>query len=416
MSDALFTLSLLPQPFEAKTTSAQGSKRRKLWEISTRSHCPLIGVCFALEALRKSMCKVMEFSPPTSDYTLHTTAVGASGSRTRLAELLHKDLEKRYRPIVGKFSRAKRAEDVRALWREACDAGCDIPGALWASWSHPACDNTLETEIYRDIHMIQHQIGGGTRADLAALQAFKEENAQLRRQATEVRREAEAQRNKRYLETQRADLQISKLRTDLAGKEAMVANLAARLDALRQSVPDLKARQSLLRRASDAEARATALSAKAAELERETERLLWLARSAEETIEQLLAVAERLGGALEPMAGQAQPNLSGKCILCVGGRSGSVDAYRKAVEQRGGSFLHHDGGLEESQHRIDAVLAAADLVICQAGCISHNAYWRVKEQCKRTGKQCLYLKNAGASSFDRIVGAVCAQSDETVSV
>ncbi|MBP6034571.1 MAG: DUF2325 domain-containing protein [Azonexus sp.] len=100
--------------------------------------------------------------------------------------------------------------------------------------------------------------------------------------------------------------------------------------------------------------------------------------------------------------------LAGRCILCVGGRSGSVDAYRQLVESRGGRFLHHDGGLEESVHRIDGVLAAADLVICQAGCISHNACWRVKEQCKRSGKRCIYVKTAGITSFARSVAEATA--------
>ena len=111
------------------------------------------------------------------------------------------------------------------------------------------------------------------------------------------------------------------------------------------------------------------------------------------------------------LSDEAPANLSGKCILCVGGRSGAVDAYRREVEQRGGSFLHHDGGLEESLHRIDSALAAADLVICQAGCISHNAYWRVKEQCKRTGKQCVFIKSSGVSSFGRIVSAACLPAE-----
>ncbi|MDQ5879712.1 MAG: hypothetical protein QG638_2449, partial [Pseudomonadota bacterium] len=48
----------------------------------------------------------------------------------------------------------------------------------------------------------------------------------------------------------------------------------------------------------------------------------------------------------------------------------------------------------------------ADIVICQAGCISHNAYWRVKEHCKRTGKRCVFVKSAGVASFDRAVGEV----------
>ena len=101
--------------------------------------------------------------------------------------------------------------------------------------------------------------------------------------------------------------------------------------------------------------------------------------------------------------------LDGKCVLCVGGRSGAVGAYREAVERQGGRFLHHDGGLEESLHRIDSALAAADLVICQAGCISHNAYWRVKEQCKRTGKPCLFVKRSGVSSFGRVIADLCGE-------
>ena len=50
---------------------------------------------------------------------------------------------------------------------------------------------------------------------------------------------------------------------------------------------------------------------------------------------------------------------------------------------------------------IQASLAAADLVICQTGCISHNAYWRVKDFCKRTGKRCVFVNNPSASSLSK---------------
>jgi hypothetical protein len=40
---------------------------------------------------------------------------------------------------------------------------------------------------------------------------------------------------------------------------------------------------------------------------------------------------------------------------------------------------------------LDAHLAAADLVICQTGCISHDHYWRVQDHCRRTGKTCLIV-------------------------
>lgn len=47
---------------------------------------------------------------------------------------------------------------------------------------------------------------------------------------------------------------------------------------------------------------------------------------------------------------------------------------------------------------------AADLVICQTGCVSHGAYWRVHEHCRRTGKQCVLVDQPQAMHFVRSVG------------
>jgi hypothetical protein len=88
-------------------------------------------------------------------------------------------------------------------------------------------------------------------------------------------------------------------------------------------------------------------------------------------------------------------------VLCVGGRSGNVATYRALVEGGGAHFAHHDGGLEDNVKLLDASLAAADLVICQTGCISHGAYWRVKAHCKRTGKRCVFIDNPSISSLAR---------------
>lgn len=40
---------------------------------------------------------------------------------------------------------------------------------------------------------------------------------------------------------------------------------------------------------------------------------------------------------------------------------------------------------------LEGSLVAADLVICQTGCLSHGAYWRVQDHCKRTGKTCVLV-------------------------
>lgn len=247
--------------------------------------------------------------------------------------------------------------------------------------------------------MIQHQLSTGNRADLKEIKAQRDENVELRRQLEKARQESEALRAGKSGEAQTLGLRIAELRADLAGRDARIATLTAQFEQLRDSLPDLKERQGLLRRASDAAARCLALSALAESREDELRHLRERLSHAEEMIAQLSAMEHSSEGDTH----HTPDRLSGKCVLCVGGRAGAVDAYRQLVEQSGGRFLHHDGGLEESLHRIDGVLTAADLVICQAGCISHNAYWRVKEQCKRTGKRCLFVRNSGVSSFGRVL-------------
>ncbi len=385
---------------EAKSTS----RRRRLWEIPHKFHCPVVGCCFEVKELRALMHKVMHLPRDTSDFVLHTTAVGACETRTPLADLLHKTLEKRHALTIRRFAAAKTPDAVRRVWQEAVSSGVELPGALWAAWTHPACDNLLEHEIYADIHMIQHQVGTGTRADLKALQLARAENNALRHQLQALRQEAETARNEKARETRLLGDRLTELRAEQAGRDACIAHLSAELGKLRDSLPELKQRQALARRADDAEARAAALSAQCREQAEELERLRRRVGERETMRTELPSHAAPLAQADAAPALSASESLDGKCVLCVGGRSGALDGYRDAVERHGGRFLHHDGGLEESLHRIDGALAAADLVICQTGCISHNAYWRVKEQCKRTGKPCVFVKGSGISSFGRALG------------
>ena len=64
-----------------------------------------------------------------------------------------------------------------------------------------------------------------------------------------------------------------------------------------------------------------------------------------------------------------------------------------------GRFDHHDGGLEDSQHRLEAMLASADIVVCATDYVSHGTYYRTKRFCKRTEKPHALLGNSGLSSF-----------------
>ena len=382
-------------PEELPVSVSTGSRRRKLWDIPHKFHCPLIGVCFDCDELRRLMNKVMHLTKDAPDFLLHTTAVGNCEERSRLAEVLHKTLEKRCQLTVRQFASIKTAAELQAAWRAACKEHRNIPAMLWVCWTHAACNEALEREIYGDIHMIQHQLGSHARTDQNALKALKVENVELQKKLEAAQAETEEQRRKMAAYTYETGQMIAQLRADLMAMEAKGVH-QAKASALREAEPDLETRQILTQRLSDAEVRTRESRLQAEALAQEVARLRDFAKHAEETIESLTREDDVL-------AAMPESQLSGKCVLCVGGRSGAVNSYREVVEQSGGRFMHHDGGLEESLHRIDGALAAADIVICQAGCISHNAYWRVKELCKRTGKPCMFVKTSGVTSFGRVV-------------
>jgi len=48
-------------------------------------------------------------------------------------------------------------------------------------------------------------------------------------------------------------------------------------------------------------------------------------------------------------------------------------------------------GVDEHSDAVEQGLQEAELLICRTGCISHGDYWRVRDQCRRTGKPCILI-------------------------
>ena len=70
--------------------------------------------------------------------------------------------------------------------------------------------------------------------------------------------------------------------------------------------------------------------------------------------------------------------------------------------------LSSDAGADD----LEASFEAADLVICQTGCLSHGAYWRVQDHCRRTGKTCVLVEQSTAASITGF--APPAQSESAI--
>lgn len=374
----------------AAPDAAGGSRRRRLWELPTNCHCPIVGVCLSLGQLRRLVDKVAVVPVQGDDYDVHVWAVHECARRNALSELLQRSLDERFAAVVKRFRTARDGAAVTSLWKQAMEQG-DVAGAFWAALTHPRTELQRLEAIVRDMHMIQHQAGAAVRVDLGRFVALQKQTAALAAELAQTRDKATRALDAKAKElTRQADVE-SQLRADLAARDALVDALRRDLASLQAALPDLRDRERLRERVDELEARERALASRVAELR---QRLACERQAAPVRPPVPVSIS---GSAPQP----ARPplDLADKTVLCVGGRSGNVPNYRELLEKEGARFMHHDGGLEQASELLDTSLAAADLVICQTGCISHQAYWRVKDFCKRTGKRCLFVDNPSTSSL-----------------
>lgn len=386
---------LQPGPAQATTTAAAaGSRRRRLWELPSHAFCPVVGVCLPISLLRRMIGKAVGPKAVSDDYELHCYVIALSKTRNAISERLQRELERRYASARLQATQLKTGQALGQWWTVS-QHGNDVAGALWATLTHARCDTLLEERVLNDIHMLQHQVGAANRADIQRCAELLHENGVLTRElgAIQVRTSRLiAEKSTRISQLAGENMQ---LRGALIGKDTQAAELHEQIATLKTGFPGLQTR---LEQAHHIDMQLNRIHA----LERQVLQL----QQHNHAMEERLALANTVTA--PPAQAEApdslQPAAAGirdKSVLCVGGRPAIVPVYRQLIERIGGHFLHHDGGKEESASRLEASLAAADLVICQTGCVSHGAYWRVKDHCKRTGKPCLFVEKPSASSMER---------------
>jgi DNA repair exonuclease SbcCD ATPase subunit len=393
------------------------SKRRKLWEIDHKYHCPLIGTCLSGEELRQLAERHAHRSRDRfSDYDVHVSFVTAARERNGLSIATQKRLDKKYASAVRRLARRLDSGKLAEDWTAALETG-QVPGMLWALLSHPLIDHELSERIYQDVHMLSHQIGAGQRAELRRLHETQAELSRLRRDFDALTKRTRAQ-----LEAREQELHAMAR----ASREKTTANqrLQARVDELTRQCAAADAAGNT-KRLAGLERKLTNLTARLVRIQDERDHWRLATAEAEDQCEHarqvnaelqanIQALEQRLVACLADDAADARGgDLGGRQVLCVGGRLATVEQYRALIDRSNGIFAHHDGGLEDNQNRLEAMLAAADLVICVTEFVSHDAYRRTKQFCKRHAKPHALLANAGLGWFSRAL-AELANPDQHV--
>jgi hypothetical protein len=188
----------------------------------------------------------------------------------------------------------------------------------------------------------------------------------------------------------------------------------ARVKAQIVELEDKRAHKANSRRLDDLEGQLVVTTRQNAELmaqQNEHQKIL----SANEKLEAELATLRKEHEALETLTQQKLSEFCGTCelnspstpdmdldgvtIVYVGGRTGHIGSFKALVEEANGAFLHHDGGLEDSDQRLTHIMSSGDIVMCPMDCVSHQASLRAKKYCKYAGKKFVPLRSSGLSSF-----------------
>ena len=391
----------------AASPSSTAGQRRKLWEIRPDLHCSVLGTCLSYADLLKIGRKA-GFMPSESatEYEVHNYFVHRAEEPDRLARLMQKTLDAKYRAAIHASQMARCEESLAEFWSRSVNKG-DIPGPYWALVTHPLVTNSLIVRSFGDVHMLSHLTGAANRADAKRLQTLESSLTEAKRsraaQAAEQRSAAKQHADEvagllRRLRTAEADgaaLEATEARLRAFESGETHRALERANEALAAALGDARLTGDRVRKRCDAQVR-------------ELSELRESNRAASARLKALGDECAALEALLRAnIAGEAAPareespaiDLCGRRIAYVGGRVNTVGHFRALVESLNGRFSHHDGGVDDNIGRLGGVLSQADVVLCPVDCVSHGACLKAKTFCKQTAKPFLPLRTAGLSSF-----------------
>jgi hypothetical protein len=373
------------------SASTGPSRRTNIWEFNTNLHCSIIGTCLSTAELRQILKKLGLASPESTDHELHGAAVGLAGRHDKAAKLLHKALDERHRLAINQFAKAGTEDVVRSLWRDAIRRG-DIPGAYWATLTHPAATRDVIRGAFGEVHMLSHLVGAANRADIRRLCQLEDENADLRarleRQQTAFR-EAVVTRDASIAELRRALAQQVAAEPTASGDRGVMLHLVADLE--HHLAAETRRNAVLGERLTDAKAALAEERSARSTAERQS--------SALRRELQVIETSMQAAGGDRTSAIPSQPRLDGVALLYVGGHPHQVAHLRAVAEDSGANFLHHDGGVEHHLNLLAGLASQADLVLFPVDCISHHAAQVAKQLCRQAGKRFIPLRSASATSL-----------------
>ena len=389
----LFDLSAMPPRLVARAAPARPTppRRSKIWEFSTHLHCSIIGTCLSTTELRQVLKRIGMVTDGCTDHELHGMAVTLAGRHDDPARQLNKALDHRHKLAVSQFGKATDEAALRTLWSEAVRRG-EIPGAYWATLTHPLTTQDIIRDAFGEVHMLSHLVGSANRADIRRL-------CQLETDKAALQAKLDRQQTALHEAVVTRDAQIKDLRNTLTLRivNEPTGDISEQHAALRGLVTELERR--LAAEASRKASMDEKLAAAQAALARERSARIAAERDRDAMRQELELIEASLhpAGSDDPI--RPEVRLDGLVLLYVGGRPNQVAPMRAVVERLGATYLHHDGGVENHPTLLPGLASRSNVVLFPVDCISHDAANAVKALCRQSGKPFIPLRSSSLTSL-----------------
>ncbi|MGE0210598.1 MAG: DUF2325 domain-containing protein [Parvibaculaceae bacterium] len=355
--------------------------RLHIWEIGHGWCCSIIGTCLSHEDLMAlARRRELSFDPEAKAYDVHAYFVNEAARDGRVARGLEKLLNERYAGALRKVARARSVNELAELWNGLVNSG-QVAAGYWALLSHAHVPDELKVQVFGQVHMMSHLMGGSTRRIVGVAADLQARVEKLERQLERWGRQARAA-------VARRDEKVANLEQVVATERQRAAESAQRPFQGTDAPRERRNTELLQKR----ERALIAARTRARELENELD-----------TLQRRLSRRPEAGPRIAAKAAEPilVPDLGGRHILYLGGRQGSVSAIQRTAAESRAVILHHDGGEEDSSHRLDDLVARCDAVVCPIDCISHGACLKAKQLCKRLRKPFMPIRSAGQATFVR---------------
>ena len=388
-----------PSSMDAVIKGFRRSKKRlKLFELEHWLMCSIVGTCLTPPDIDRVIKRHrLRFDDDVREHQLHSYFVERAAEDCPIGRTMNKILDEKFGRAIRSVGQERDGDKLEALWGELCAKG-HVAAGYWAFMCHSHVPIWLRNNIFGDVHMLSHFMGGYNRGNAKALWQAQQQVDQLSSRLGKARQQAQetiAAKEERIGELEH---ELHETRQELTSAYTRIAKSASH-----QAKPSDQRRS---------DRRLSAARARIRSLEDQNERMRHLLDAVADVDPQVNLRPSGGSHVNEEAASDETPDLSGLQLLYVGGRYHLLPHLRARAEALDASLLHHDGGQEETLKLLDGLVEQADVVFCPIDCISHQACLKAKHLCKRQAKPFVPLRSSSASCFARAIKTLEADSLE----